>query len=296
MSFKVFGRPPTPPPNPPFPPPRLPSPFHIIDPSFPEPLVPEDLPEDEPWPPVPPDVESSTLDLETPMLAASMSGMIYRIKGQPSKIFKFRGDFREYQFQKAAGDCAIPVHGKVLQKTKCDKIFFHGFIMDLATPMATPGAVPPSQRRTVMHQMIGIVEQLHSKGIIHGDVKLDNMLLDHDGQVRLCDFGEARYIHEDERLWEGRTTWAFESPNRWQRAQETGREPPPPDIEDDMYGLGLSIWQLYTGEFPFGEIACDTTELEEMQKKRETVNVAEVQDPEAREIITGLLRRGGALV
>ncbi|KAK4139249.1 uncharacterized protein C8A04DRAFT_33274 [Dichotomopilus funicola] len=259
MSFEVFGRPPTPPPNPPFPPPRLPPSFNIIDPSFPEPLVSEDLPEDEPWPPVPPDVDS------------------------------------KYQLQKAAGDCAIPAHGKVLRKpnTGNDKIYFNGFIMDLATPIATPGAVPPSQRRTIMHQMIRIVEKLHSKGIIHGDIKLDNMLLDHDGQVRLCDFDEARYIHEDERLWDGRTTWDFESPNRRQRAQETGRGPPPPNIEDDMYALGLSIWQLYTGEFPFREIVSDPNQGSELQERRDTVNIADVEDPEAREIITGLLRGGG---
>ncbi len=61
-----------------------------------------------------------------------------------------------------------------------------------------------------------------------------------------------------------------------------------------MYGLGLSIWQLYTGEIPHGDIAGDNVGLKEKQCKGETVDVVVVQDPEAREIITGLLRRGGA--
>ncbi|KAL2201122.1 kinase-like domain-containing protein [Corynascus similis CBS 632.67] len=224
--------------------------------------------------------------------------MIYRLKGQPSKIFKLHGEFREYQLQKAAGDCAIPVHGKVISKPKIGngKLHFYGFIMDLATPISTPGTVPPSQRRTIMHQMIRIVERLHSKRIIHGDVKLENMLLDYHGQVRLCDLGEGRYIDEDERLWNGSSTKHFESPNRLQRARQTGRDPPPPTIEDDMYGLGLSIWQLHTGGIPHGDIAGDTLELEGRQEKRQTVNVAAVQDPEACEIITSLLCRGGARV
>ncbi len=140
--------------------------------------------------------------------------MIYRIKDQPSKISKFRGEFREYQLQSAAGDCAIPVRGRVLGKPKTGNgaLFFNGFMMDLATPISS---VPPEQRRSIMYQMICAVERLHTKGIVHGDVKLENMLLDNDGQFRLCDFGEGRYIDENKCIWEGATTWHFELPNRF---------------------------------------------------------------------------------
>ncbi|AEO71252.1 uncharacterized protein THITE_2123440 [Thermothielavioides terrestris NRRL 8126] len=224
--------------------------------------------------------------------------MIYRIKGQPSKVFKFKGGFREYQLQKAAGDCAIPVCGKVIGKLNIGngRLYFDGFIMDLATPLSAPGAVPPSQRRSIMHQMIHVVERLHTRGIVHGDVKLENMLLDNQGLVRLCDFGEGRYVDEDERVWHGATTMPFESLNRLQRAEESGRDPSPPIVEDDMFGLGLSIWQLHTGETPHGEFADDDIELKERQRKGQTVDVAAVQDPETREIITSLLRMGGARI
>jgi hypothetical protein len=53
----------------------------------------------------------------------------------------------------------------------------------------------------------------------------------------------------------------FESPNRLLRAQQFGRDPPPPIMEDDLYGLGLSIWQLYTGKIPHEDIAGDDLEL-----------------------------------
>jgi serine/threonine protein kinase len=40
--------------------------------------------------------------------------------------------------------------------------------------------------------MISVVQELHGKGILHGDIKPANMLLCPDGQIRLCDFAEAR--------------------------------------------------------------------------------------------------------
>lgn len=257
----------------------------------------EDLPEDEPWPPVPPDVDIAALEVETPELSVTASSMLYRIKGYPPKVFKLRGEFREYKLQEAAGDCAIPVRGKVLGKpTIRDRnVFFHGFMMDLATPII-PTTLPPSQRGDIMHQMIRTVQRLHTKRIIHGDVKLENMLLDNQGKLRLCDFGEARYVDEDEHLWEGNSTWHFESPNRLLRGRRCGRDPPPPLIEDDLYGLGLSIWQLYTGKIPHEDIAGDDLDLKERQENGETVDVALVSDQEARGIITSLLRKGGARI
>jgi hypothetical protein len=223
----------------------------------------EYLPEDEPWPPVPPDLDTATLEVEKPELSVSMNSMIYRIKGYPSKVYKFKGEFREYQLQKAAGDCTIPVCGRVLNKPRIEtgEMYFCGFMMDLATPV--PTTLPPSQRHDTMHQMIGTVERLHAKRIIHGDMKLENMLLDNQGKLRLCDFAEGRYVDEDEHIWDGNSTWHFESPNRLLRGEQFGRDPPPPTIEDDLYGLGLCIWQLYTTKIPHEDIAGDDLELKE---------------------------------
>ncbi len=148
-----------------------------------------------------------------------------------------------------------------------------------------------------MHQMIRLVQRLHAKRIVHGgDLKLENMLLDNQGQLRLCDFAEGRYVDEDERVWEGSSTWHYKSPYRLLRAERMGRDPAPPTIEDGLYGLGLSIWHLYTGKMPHVDMAGDDVGLKERQRKGETVDVTKVDDPEAHDLIKGLRRRGGARI
>jgi serine/threonine protein kinase len=42
------------------------------------------------------------------------------------------------------------------------------------------------------------LEYLHSKTVAHRDLKPDNILIDGNKNAQLCDFGEAKYIEEDE--------------------------------------------------------------------------------------------------
>lgn len=256
------------------------------------------VPENEPWPPIPPDVDNATIECDTTELSVTGNSMLYRVKGDPSKVFKLRGRPQEYELHKAAGDCAIPVHGRVMLKSTFGNGDIHcmGFLMDLATPVLNALPLPPSRRRDIMYQMIHTVQRLHSKGIIHGDIKLENMLLDNQGKLRLCDFAEGRLVDEDDDIWEGNSTWHYESPNRLRRGERMGCSLAPPIFEDDLYGLGLSIWHLCTGKMPHEDMAGDDLGLKERQRNGETVNVAEVDDLEAREIIRGFLRQGGARV
>ena len=50
-----------------------------------------------------------------------------------------------------------------------------------------------------------IIESLaycHKKNILHSDIKLDNILLDANGQVKICDFGVGKIVKKGEKMTE----------------------------------------------------------------------------------------------
>lgn len=248
---------------------------------------------DEPWPPRPPDV--STYDLlaaiEPQPFAVSSNSMIYRFRAC-RKAYKSRGSQREYDMMIASGDYSIKLHGRAFFHDVQGRTFISGFIMDLETPLEPKAVSDESQRHVLMNGMIAVVLALYGKGIIHGDLKPPHMLLCSNGKIRLYDFAEARKVDEDLNEWEGMMTVNYMSPYRCRDWSD--RPDPPPTIEDDLYGLGLNIWELHTGKIPFEDVYMD--DILDTVKTGKTVDVDEVREESIREIIRKYLRCGGAKV
>ncbi len=88
---------------------------------------------------------------------------------------------------------------------------------------------------------------LHRAGIIHRDIKPDNVLLLRDGGLKLVDFGVARVPGlEDFPLAEIPGTASYMAPELF--AGDPGGE------GSDLFALGVTLFRLFTGHYPFGEI------------------------------------------
>jgi tetratricopeptide (TPR) repeat protein/tRNA A-37 threonylcarbamoyl transferase component Bud32 len=90
------------------------------------------------------------------------------------------------------------------------------------------------------------LQYIHERGLIHRDLKSDNVVVLPDGRVKLLDFGSARVLDALEpitRQGEFVGTFAYAAPE-----QLAGR---PADHRADLYALGVLMYRLATGRFPF---------------------------------------------
>lgn len=99
-------------------------------------------------------------------------------------------------------------------------------------------------------QLVRIIGELHEKGVINKDIKLENILINlMTRQVRLIDFSIASEISREYQEFshpdslEG--TLAYISP------EQTGRMNRAIDYRTDFYSLGITFYKILTGHFPF---------------------------------------------
>lgn len=111
--------------------------------------------------------------------------------------------------------------------------------------LATGDQLSLANMLTYALQLSEALDHAHRRGIIHCDVKTDNMMLTEDGWVKLTDFGVARLLGgaelSEKRLMAG--TIAYMAPE-----QLMGEEL---DQRSDLFSFGISLYELATGYLPF---------------------------------------------
>jgi serine/threonine protein phosphatase PrpC len=110
-------------------------------------------------------------------------------------------------------------------------------------------APPPSleEGRQIGLKLGRGVAALHRAGIIHRDIKPENVLLTEDGGLKLVDFGVARVPGlEDFPIAEIPGTASYMAPELF--AGQAGSE------TSDLYALAATLFRLWTGAYPYGEI------------------------------------------
>ena len=150
-------------------------------------------------------------------------------------------------------------------------------------------------------QVILGIKYMHKQNIVHRDIKLENILIDLNNNIKICDFGIGRVLSSpDQLLYDQCGTPMYIAPEILLSSKEKGYKPFPVDI----WSSGIALYILLSGSLPFSFKNGKSVSIEESEKN-ENNNTEELQfsiinsepkhieniSDEARDLLKGLLNK-----
>ena len=120
-----------------------------------------------------------------------------------------------------------------------DKEDLFNYIFYPKTPFTEPIA------RSLFKDILQCVKECHSRNVVHLDLKLENIMFNKHYEVKLCDFGFAQEINNDNKLIETFVgTESYSAPEIIMRQPFNG-------YKADVFSLGVILFIMLTGKRPF---------------------------------------------
>ena len=121
------------------------------------------------------------------------------------------------------------------------------------------GPIPWERARPLVAPILDAVEHAHSRGVVHRDLKPDNIRVTPDGRVKVLDFGIARLGESRGRTktGTGMGTVDYMAPEQYADAKAV-------DARADIYALGMTIYEMVAGRLPWD---ASETEFGVLQRK-----------------------------
>ncbi len=141
------------------------------------------------------------------------------------------------------------------------------------------GAMQADEAVNIMKQLVSATAHAHANGIIHRDIKSQNVMIKDDGTVKLSDFGIA-FTKDSQQLTQTDTVMGsvhYLSPELAKGQVAT--------VQSDIYSLGVVFFEMLTGDVPFhGETAVQIA-LKHMHDEIPSVRLFNPEIPQAVENI-----------
>ncbi len=120
----------------------------------------------------------------------------------------------------------------------------------IADGSKTPGSFPVREVLELFVQVCDAVQAAHNVGVLHRDLKPSNILVDDDGRPHVLDFGLAKVPDVSDPALVTLTGQFLGSP-AWCSPEQVDARPSGIDVRSDVYSLGVILYNLLTGEFPY---------------------------------------------
>jgi serine/threonine protein kinase len=138
--------------------------------------------------------------------------------------------------------------------------YLDGSLKDLIKSSPS-GKLPVKESLSIIYKIAPALDYAHSRGIIHRDIKPDNIMFRKDGTPVLVDFGIARAVDSDLHMTKtgmGIGTPHYMSPEQCQTGELDGRS--------DIYSLGVVLYEILTGEKPYDADTILAVALKQIQE------------------------------
>jgi serine/threonine protein kinase len=108
---------------------------------------------------------------------------------------------------------------------------------------------PPKVLLPVLRQLAAGIDHAHANGMVHGDIKPENVLLDAQGNAYLADFGVARHFDVEDRVQISVTHIADRGSSAYLSPEQLAMNETSP--ASDRYTFALVAYEMLTGRLPF---------------------------------------------
>ncbi|MCM3709986.1 Stk1 family PASTA domain-containing Ser/Thr kinase [Sporosarcina luteola] len=130
------------------------------------------------------------------------------------------------------------------------------------------GPLQVHQAVKIMRQLVSAIANAHHNGIVHRDIKPQNILMDAEGNVKITDFGIAMALSATAHTKTNSVigTVHYLSPEQARGGMATKKS--------DIYSLGIVFYELLTGELPFSAETAVAIALKHLQEETPSVRLS----------------------
>ena len=177
------------------------------------------------------------------------------------KVLAVQTDDQKQRFLTECETMARMIHPHVVRIDSAGIVEGHGYMaMELLRghtleQRLRQGPLPTGELGNWFLPAMRALHYAHEMGVMHRDVKPDNLFMTLDGQVKVLDFGIARRVNGPQVTLEGK----FFGTPRYLAPERIGGHSRRQERQSDQYSMGVTLYEALTGRCPFD--ATDVAEI-----------------------------------